>query len=571
MGRLRSLGLLSAAAQAAPSCEEWHAELLVVEGDVEVQRGQASGWARAVEGDLLCMGDTIRVNDYGRAAVVLPDESLLRLDWSAELTFERADAQSRRTREVAAGNHPRHQPGSAFTELLDTVRERRPRRDRVRHSASPQTRPQAEITVLEGEVVVTNATARVSVPAGAAAAARAEGAPLVTPVAVPVDRMRWASYYRPLLASELPAPDAPASAADAADPDFYAARAAARLRYGRVDEALSDLAEAERLEPGNATAPALTVLIATTHGDKSTALTLAERARSSTRNRPSRCWRLSYAQQALADVAAREKRAPSAPSSLPRAMRSRGRGARSLRSRAATSRPASRARRARPGSTRPSRLRTRCSASLHLRAFDVPSAIRAFERSTALDRSVPLAHLGLGIALIQNGELLAGRRELELAVALGPDDALARSYMGKAYDAERRDESASQLALAKQLDPLDPTPWLYDALRLLDENRPIAGLLSLHEAAERNADRAVFRSRLLMDQDVALRTSGGLGRLHREAGLVQSGFVHAWDSIAADPTNSAAHQLLSDIYSVVPRYEIARVSELHIAQLTPAG
>ena len=140
--------------------------------------------------------------------------------------------------------------------------------------------------------------------------------------------------------------------------------------------------------------------------------------------------------------------------------------------------------------------------------------------------------------------------------------------MGKVYDAERRDESASQLALAKQLDPLDPTPWLYDALRLLDENRPIAGLLSLHEAAERNADRAVFRSRLLMDQDIALRTSGGLGRLHREAGLVQSGFVHAWDSIAADPTNSAAHQLLSDIYSVVPRYEIARVSELHIAQLT---
>ena len=382
------LGLLSAAAQATLPCEEWHAELLVVEGNVEVQRGKASGWARAVEGDVLCMGDTIRVNGYGRAAVVLPDESLLRLDWSAELTFEQT------TRKVGA-----------LVRLLRGIIHVVSRDPRSLSFSTPYANaglegtefdigvaadaPQAEITVLEGEVVVTNATARVSVPAGAAAAARAEGAPLVTPVAVPVDRMRWASYYRPLLASELPAPDAAASAADAADPDFYAARAAARLRYGRVDEALSDLAEAERLEPGNATAPALRSLIATTHGDKSTALTLAERARSLDTESPIPLLALSYAQQALADVAAARETAERAVELAPRnalAWTRRAELALASGDVATSIESATRATVLDPALSAPHTV----LGFVHLRSFDVPSAIRAFERSTTLDRSVPL-------------------------------------------------------------------------------------------------------------------------------------------------------------------------------------
>ncbi len=49
----------------------------------------------------------------------------------------------------------------------------------------------------------------------------------------------------------------------------------------------------------------------------------------------------------------------------------------------------------------------------------------------------------------------AGRAEIETAVILDPGNSLIRSYMGKAYYEEKRDElAASQLDLAKQLDPM---------------------------------------------------------------------------------------------------------------------
>jgi hypothetical protein len=40
--------------------------------------------------------------------------------------------------------------------------------------------------------------------------------------------------------------------------------------------------------------------------------------------------------------------------------------------------------------------------------------------------------------LIQRGALLEGRRQLEIAVALDPANALTLSYMGKIYTAENR-------------------------------------------------------------------------------------------------------------------------------------
>ena len=51
-------------------------------------------------------------------------------------------------------------------------------------------------------------------------------------------------------------------------------------------------------------------------------------------------------------------------------------------------------------------------------------------------------------------------------MALDPGNALIRSYVGKAYYEEKRDGLAeSQLKTAKELDPLDPTAWFYDAIQ----------------------------------------------------------------------------------------------------------
>ena len=78
-----------------------------------------------------------------------------------------------------------------------------------------------------------------------------------------------------------------------------------------------------------------------------------------------------------------------------------------------------------------------------------------------------MPRLGFGLAIIRDGDLTAGREQIEIAVALDPTNSLIRSYVGKAYYEENtkaRDKLAAiQFGFAKQLDPKDPTPWFYDA------------------------------------------------------------------------------------------------------------
>ena len=54
--------------------------------------------------------------------------------------------------------------------------------------------------------------------------------------------------------------------------------------------------------------------------------------------------------------------------------------------------------------------------------------LNAIER----DSTDPLPRLGLGLAIIREGNLVAGREQIEIAVALDPTNSLIRSYMGKA-------------------------------------------------------------------------------------------------------------------------------------------
>ena len=91
---------------------------------------------------------------------------------------------------------------------------------------------------------------------------------------------------------------------------------------------------------------------------------------------------------------------------------------------------------------------------------------------------------------------------------LDPNNSLVRSYMGKAYYEEKRDKlAASQLAIAKELDPNDPTPWFYDAIRKQTVNQPVDALGDLQKSAELNDNRAVYRSEFLLDDDAATRNA----------------------------------------------------------------
>jgi Tfp pilus assembly protein PilF len=90
----------------------------------------------------------------------------------------------------------------------------------------------------------------------------------------------------------------------------------------------------------------------------------------------------------------------------------------------------------------------------HLAQIKTEKARQAFAKAISVDSAAPMARLGMGLAKIREGHLADGRGEIEIAACLDPGNALIRSYLGKAYYEEKRDDSASvQLATAKAAGP----------------------------------------------------------------------------------------------------------------------
>ena len=122
------------------------------------------------------------------------------------------------------------------------------------------------------------------------------------------------------------------------------------------------------------------------------------------------------------------------------------------------------------------------------------------------------------------------------------------------------------MPLQRSLIRQDPTPWFYDAIRKQTVNRPAEALHDLQTAIELNDNRAVYRSSLLLDSDLAAR-SASIARIYNDLGFEQLALVEGWKSVNTDPGNFSAHRFLADSYSTLPRHEVARVSELLQAQL----
>ena len=383
------------------------------------------------------------------------------------------------------------------------------------------------------------------------------------------DTVQWALYYPPLTAGG----SVPLS------PDL--AEASHLLARGRVDEALPILCA----EPIQGEKSALLAIVELTRNDplhhpaivdacgrasvrdnRQRALDFAEQAvRSSPRS--AAAWiSLSYARQAHAKLDDARAALEQAVTVDPNDALARARLAEIWLSLGYRDRALKEAERAKELSPTLSRTQTVYGFAA-LAEIDLDRAQRAFASAIERDTADPLPRLGLGLLKICKGEITAGRRELEIATGLDPQNSLIRSYLGKAYFEEKRDPlDAEQLAMAKELDPLDPTPWLYDAIRLQTENRPGEALQAIQKSIELNDNRAIYRSRQGLDQDRAARGTSQ-ARIYDDLGFQQLGVDEASQSLTLDPANAAAHRLLSDIYSGVRRREIARVSELLQAQL----
>ena len=208
-----------------------------------------------------------------------------------------------------------------------------------------------------------------------------------------------------------------------------------------------------------------------------------------------------------------------------------------------------------------------------------PQAIDWFNQAIAVDSALGNAWLGRGLCRIRRGDTGGGREDLLVAAALEPQRALLRSYLGKAYgDAGDTSHATHELDLAKGLDPADPTAWLYSAL-LNDQNHRLnEGIRDLEESQQLNDNRRVYRSRLLLDQDRAVRSSS-LAAIYRDNAMIDVSVREAASAVACDYANYSAHLFLANSFDVLRdptrfnlRYETAWFNELLLANLlAPVG
>ncbi|HMO16714.1 MAG TPA: TonB-dependent receptor [Oligoflexia bacterium] len=204
---------------------------------------------------------------------------------------------------------------------------------------------------------------------------------------------------------------------------------------------------------------------------------------------------------------------------------------------------------------------------LYLAKKDTKNAVSAFQQSVKMDQSLALPRLGLGLAAINEGELEKGRTEIEYAAQLEPNVSIYRSYLGKAYYEEYNPEKASkEFARAIELDPEDPTPYLYRSFLHLTEHRPVEALRDVQSSIEKNNNRAVYRSKLLLDQDAATRTNS-LGQIFNRVGFTQLARLEAIKSLNKDYSNFSAHYLLADVFSKEHQNSRAQTTENLLGRL----
>lgn len=209
----------------------------------------------------------------------------------------------------------------------------------------------------------------------------------------------------------------------------------------------------------------------------------------------------------------------------------------------------------------------------------INAAIASFNEAIALDAALGNAWLGRGLSRIRKGDIEAGRQDIQVAATVEPQRAAFRSYLGKAFSHTGDNQRATnELTLAMKLDPNDPTAWLYSALIKQQENRINEAVKDFEEAQNRANNRAVYRSRLLLDQDRAV-SGVNLAGIYQDAGMTEVSVREAGRAVSADYSVYSSHLFLANSYNLLRdprqinlRYETPAVSEYLVANLlAPVG
>lgn len=572
------------------------AVLLTVAGKVDVQASGTQNWAPARTNQALKVGDRIRTGIDSQASVQLTTLSILRID---ELT----------TLQIQPPEQPGRRPvlnldsGTAYFFNRDKPSETQFRTP----SASGAIRGtefnlkvtpngHMELALLDGQVDLTNTQGTMQVQTGQVAIAD-PGQPLQkTALVDAVNVIQWTLYYPAILDPNELNLDAGTKDALAGSLDAYRSgdlpqalakypdnrtfgtdqerdyRAEALLAVGKVDEAEQLLTQAG----ADPAAEALREMIATVKGQPYT--------RSAARTTSAEWLAGSYQAQARHNLPVALNMAKSAVAKSPKSGFAQERLAEmefSFGNSAA----------ALDALNKALALSPRNAQALALKGFvlsaqgKIAQAGFFFDKAIDADGSLANGWLGRGLVRIRKGHVNEGRKDLEAAAALEPNRAFLRSYLGKAWSLDEPFKygwnthlATNELERSKALDPNDPTAWLYSALLNDQRNCINQAIDDLEHSQELNNNRAVFRSKFLLDQDAAVR-SANLALIYEDAGMSDVAVRESTKALNDDYANYSAHLFLSESYDALQdpkkedlRYQTPWEDELLVANLlAPVG
>ncbi|MCK5830315.1 MAG: FecR domain-containing protein [Methylococcales bacterium] len=566
---------------ASPLCDEWLAKIISVQGKVDIQSSGKSIWQAVDQSNTFCSGDKIRISKHSRATIQMNNQSRITLNQGSTMVFMASERKSSpwylNLLQGAAffrSRQPQHL--NIETPFINAVHEG----TEFLVTVNSQ---QTEISVFDGQVAATNKWGEIHIKKGSIGIANKSEPPQIKTLTIrPEDAVQWTLYYPPIIDlqnNELarltndPKGNIHKSLALLEknqglqkNANYLSYLASLLLSVGSVDESLDFIGKVQSLEPSNSDVIALQAIIAVTKNQQESALTLAQKAVALDAQSATAQIALSYAYQSLFKIDVALKATQKAVHLSPENALAWARLSElqlSIGERASALESAKKAQQLNPKLDRTHSI----LGFAYLAQVDINRAKSTFIKGINLNSADPLARLGLGLAKIRKGDIEEGIHDLETAVSLDPENAVIRSYLGKAYYELKNEEyTATELAIAKEMDPKDPTAWFYDSIFKQTANRPVEALYDMEKAIKLNDNRAVYRSSLLLDEDLAAKTAN-LARIYNNLGFQRLGLLEARKSLNSDPTNYSAHRFFANSASRSSRNNITRVSELLQSQL----
>lgn len=566
--------------------------LLTAEGKVEVTAAGTPLWRSARTNEMLEPGSRLRTGPRSRATLRLSDQTVLRVN-------ELSVVEIRPTPGSGAKAELDLQSGSSYLFNRDRpmdLRFRTPQasgaiRGTEFHLEANAAAGRTRLALFDGEVTLANEQGEVILTAGEEGVVEAGQAPKKTAVLNALSIIQWCLYYpavlnvedlslsdaeqqslAPSLAAyrsgdlmralaEYPSGRSPQSDADKI---YHAALLLAVGQVGEAEAELGQLTEPKALagalrqmiatvkqQATESAAPFATATAALAESYRLQSLRQLDAALQAARAATTQAPDFGFAWVRVAELEFSRGRIPEARAALERGLAIAPRNAQGL---------------ALQGFLLSAQNRTR-------------QALESFEQAISIDGALGNAWLGRGLCRIRSGDRDAGRQDLQVAATLEPQRAILRSYLGKAWIETGSPALAhKELALARQLDPNDPTPWLYTALLEQEQNDLNNSVRDLEKSRELNDNRAVYRSRLLLDQDRAVR-SANLASIYRDVGFIDVSAREAARAVHDDYGNYSAHLFLAESYDALRdpkminlRYETPWFNELLLANLlAPVG